>query len=261
MGQRPDAGDVSDRPQPLADAQVRVDRDPVRVGLDADGLQTDPLDPRPPAGRDEQPVAAQLAASRASGRSRHRRAALPSTWAPRMSSMPSGAAPRRARRRAARPRERARARPLDDDTSAPKRWMACASSTPAAPPPSTSRRRGNVLHAGRLPGAPDALELAQAADRRHERIGSGRDDDVSRGVAHAVDLDDPDPASRPLPRIRSMPRVVSHFSCPASDQLETMKSRQASAASTSTSAVAAASRAPCTASPGRSSVLDGMHAQ
>ena len=40
-----------------------------------------------------------------------------------------------------------------------------------------------------------------------------------------------------------------------------MKSRQASAASTSTSAVAAASRAPCTASPGRSSVLDGMQAQ
>ena len=40
-----------------------------------------------------------------------------------------------------------------------------------------------------------------------------------------------------------------------------MKSRQASAASTSTSALAAASRAPCTASPGRSSVLDGMHAK
>ena len=40
-----------------------------------------------------------------------------------------------------------------------------------------------------------------------------------------------------------------------------MKSRQASAASTSTSAVAAASRAPWTASPGRSSVFDGMHAQ
>ena len=40
-----------------------------------------------------------------------------------------------------------------------------------------------------------------------------------------------------------------------------MKSRQASAASTSTSAVAAASRAACTASPGRSSVFDGMQAQ
>ena len=40
-----------------------------------------------------------------------------------------------------------------------------------------------------------------------------------------------------------------------------MKSRQASAASTSTCALAAASRAAWTASPGRSSVLDGMHAQ
>ena len=40
-----------------------------------------------------------------------------------------------------------------------------------------------------------------------------------------------------------------------------MKSRQASAAATSTSALAAASRAPCTASPGRSSVFDGMQAQ
>jgi hypothetical protein len=43
-------------------------------------------------------------------------------------------------------------------------------------------------------------------------------------------------------------------------KFETMKSRQASAASTSTSALAAASRAPWTASLGRSSVLDGMQA-
>ena len=40
-----------------------------------------------------------------------------------------------------------------------------------------------------------------------------------------------------------------------------MKSRQASAASASTSAVAAASRAAWTASPGRSSVFDGMQAK
>ena len=40
-----------------------------------------------------------------------------------------------------------------------------------------------------------------------------------------------------------------------------MKSRHASTASTSTSAVPAASRAPYTASPGRNSVFDGMHAQ
>ena len=40
-----------------------------------------------------------------------------------------------------------------------------------------------------------------------------------------------------------------------------MKSRQANTASTSTCAVAAASLAACAASPGRSSVLDGMQAQ
>jgi hypothetical protein len=38
-----------------------------------------------------------------------------------------------------------------------------------------------------------------------------------------------------------------------------MTSRQASAASLSTCAVAAAPRAPCTTSPGRSSVFDGIH--
>ena len=40
-----------------------------------------------------------------------------------------------------------------------------------------------------------------------------------------------------------------------------MKSRHASAASISTFANTAASFAACAASPGRSSVLDGMHAQ
>ena len=39
-----------------------------------------------------------------------------------------------------------------------------------------------------------------------------------------------------------------------------MKSRHANAASASTSALPAASFAPFTASPGRSSVFDGMHA-
>ena len=58
-----------------------------------------------------------------------------------------------------------------------------------------------------------------------------------------------------------MPRLVSHFAAPASDQFETMKSRHASAAVTSTWAVAAALRAPFTASPGRSSDLDGIQAQ
>src|SRR6185437_12541161 len=62
VGERPDAVDVADRPQPLAGPQVLVDLDAARVGLDADRLQADALHPRPPPGRDEQPVAPLLAA-------------------------------------------------------------------------------------------------------------------------------------------------------------------------------------------------------
>jgi hypothetical protein len=62
MGQRPDAGDVADRPQSLARTHLRVDWDPVHVGLDADGLEPDAVDVRAAAGGNEQLVAAQLAA-------------------------------------------------------------------------------------------------------------------------------------------------------------------------------------------------------
>ena len=62
MGQRPEPVYVADRPQTLRRAQVCVDRDSVRVRLDAHGFEPDPADPRAPAGGDEQPVAAQLTA-------------------------------------------------------------------------------------------------------------------------------------------------------------------------------------------------------
>ncbi len=58
-----------------------------------------------------------------------------------------------------------------------------------------------------------------------------------------------------------MPWSASQVASPVSCHSETMKSRQASAASTSTSALAAAWRAAATASPGRSRDFDGMQAQ
>ena len=61
VGERPDPVDVADRPQALTGAQVRVDRDPVRVGLDADRLEADLADARAASGRHEHMVAAQLA--------------------------------------------------------------------------------------------------------------------------------------------------------------------------------------------------------
>ena len=45
------------------------------------------------------------------------------------------------------------------------------------------------LHARRLAGTPDALELTQSRERRHDRICAGRHDDVLRGVADALDFD------------------------------------------------------------------------
>src|SRR5260370_1442915 len=61
VGQQPDAGDVTDGPQPLPGAQVRVDSDALRAGLDADRFQAGGH-ARAPASGDEQVVTAQLAA-------------------------------------------------------------------------------------------------------------------------------------------------------------------------------------------------------
>src|SRR6201999_4507042 len=62
MGQQPDAVDVADRPQALAGTQMRIDRNAIAFGFDADGFQANSLDPRTPAGPNQQPVAAQRAA-------------------------------------------------------------------------------------------------------------------------------------------------------------------------------------------------------
>ena len=67
------------------------------------------------------------------------------------------------------------------------------------------------LHAGRLAVGPDALEVAQAGDGRHDRIRAVRQHHVIGGVPLAVDLDPPGPASRPVPRSRSMPVVREPF--------------------------------------------------
>ena len=105
------------------------------------------------------------------------------------------------------------------------------------------------------------VELAQSRDRRDDRLRAVREHDVLRAVAHAVDLDharpsEPAAAAQQLDALPRQPALLRGVRVS-----ETMKSRQASAASTSTSPLAAASRASCTASPGRNSALDGMQAQ
>src|SRR5207248_4569557 len=52
-----DSGDVADAPDALSGAEAFVDRHPPARELDAEELEADPLDVRPPAGRDEQALA------------------------------------------------------------------------------------------------------------------------------------------------------------------------------------------------------------
>ncbi len=93
-------------------------------------------------------------------------------------------------------------------------------------------------------------------DRRHWRVRRGRPCSARlRPRPFLSRRDDRDRAAG-----RSLgPPATARLRCRSSS--ETMKSRQSSAACTSTSALAPASRALCTASPGRSSDFDGMHAQ
>ena len=146
--QRPDPGDVTDRPESVRSrAQLRVDREPAAVGLDADGLEPDAVDPRAATRRDEQAVTPQLGAARRSpGRSR-RRLGVPRSHARRASARcRRGAGPRRAPRPAVPARGRARARRTSTSaTSPPRRRTAWAISTPTGPPPRISRRRGTAV--------------------------------------------------------------------------------------------------------------------
>ena len=104
---------------------------------------------------------------------------MPSRRSASLSAWPSGAASRGSTRSA----------PSTITASPPSRRTTCASSTPAAPPPSTSRRRGTafMLVASRVPQTPSSSR--RPGDRRHERSGAGRHDDVLGGVPDAVDLD------------------------------------------------------------------------
>ena len=219
VGQRPDAGDVADRPQALARAQMCVDRDAPAVGFDADRLQPEPLDTRAPAGGHEQSIAAQLATV-----VELQDVVLALATAPRRLHAEHELDPVAAQRLAERlAQRRGLARehvlgPLDkrhlatEATHDLRQLDAGGSAAEHEQPP----RDG--LHAGRLACAPDAFELAQARDRRNDRIGAGCDDDVLGRVAHTVDLDHaPVPASRPLPRNRSIPLSASQRCWPASE--------------------------------------------
>ena len=120
--------------------------------------------------------------------------------------------------------------------SPPSRRTAWPISTPTGPPPRINRRRGIsfIEVTSRLLQTP-------SSSRRPGTGGTTGSAPFARTIWSAVwrtpsTSTTPGPASRPVPRSRPMPLSASQRSCPASEWSETMKSRQARAASTSTSA-------------------------
>ena len=241
---------------------------PCRSGVDADRLEADALHARAPAGGDEQAVAAELAAV---GEHEHdlvvRRGARGGVLAEvELDAVVAQGARRAPRRRGRLAREQALAldqhRPTRRGGGAP-----APSRRRPAPPPRTITRPGTSRSpvASRL--CPEAVDLVEARDRRV--FGS---EPVAITTSRAVYVRSPTatapgPASRPSPRITAMPALSAQATWPASSQSETRKSRHSRPAATSgrgrrRPGARRAPRAPPRAPrPGRSSVLDGMHAQ
>ena len=180
---------IAQSPSPAR--RLRVDGDPVAVGLDADGLEPDAVDPRTATGRDEQAVTPQLGAVvDGPGRSRRRHAAPRFTPTPSTSSMPS-------RRRTSPSASPSGAGSLAEHAlgDVDERHLAAEAAhglghldadRTAAQDQQAAGDRG---HRGHLAVRPHALELPEARNRRHERLRAGGHDDVPGGVPRAADLD------------------------------------------------------------------------
>jgi hypothetical protein len=190
VGERPDPGDVAYRPQALAGPQVGVDRDAVGVGLDAHRLQAEPVHAGAPSGGDQEPVAPQLAAvverqhvvlAIAPGLRRahaqHELDALAAQGLAEGLSQPCRLASQQMLGR------------VGDGRLAPEAAHDLRHLDAHGPAAQHHQAPGDRLHPRGFPAGPHAVELAQPRDRRHDRIGPGRQDDVVGRVAHPVDLD------------------------------------------------------------------------
>ena len=185
-----DACDVADRPQPLARAHVRVDRDSSGGWGDANGLEPDPLDTRAPSGRHEQTIPAQLPSILQSQDEVLALAGRRDRLHPEheLDSVPTQRLPQRLPQGRRLPRKHVLRRL--DEHHLPAQTTHDLSKLDAGRPTSQhDQPSGHGLHPGRFVRAPDAVELSQAGDWRDDRIGAIGKDDLVGGVAHAFDLD------------------------------------------------------------------------
>ncbi len=211
-GQRPDAGDVADRPQPVAGAQTRVDGDPVAVRLDADRFEPDVVHPRPAAGRNEQPVTPQLGA------------------VVKDQDVVVAVTPRLRRAHAEQEVDAVAAENLTERITQRSGFVGehalghvgeCDVGAEAAnglrhldadrATAQDQQATGNRRHRGHLAVRPHPLELPQTGNRRHERGCAGGHHDVPGRVARAADFD----GARP----REPAAAAQHFDAPVGQPL------------------------------------------
>ena len=199
MGQQPHAGDIADGPQAFPGAQVRVDPDTLRTSLDADRFQAGG-DARAPARGDEQVVAAQIAAAL----DRHDVVFAVAPRGGRVHAQeeldavaPQDLAERMAQRRGLAGEDVFGSLDQGDLPAEAAHGLGHLGADGSAAENQQAARDG--LHAGHLAVGPDAIELAQARDGRHDRIGAGGHDHMPGGVTHAVDLHHARPGEPPGP--------------------------------------------------------------
>ena len=188
MGQQPHAGDVADGPQALPGAQVRVDSDALWAGVGADRLQAGRY-ARAPAGGHEQVVAAQFGATLEGhdvvvavaprGGRVHAQEELDAVA---LQDLPE----RVAQRRGLAGEDMLGALNEGHLSAEAAYGLRHLGADRAAAEYQQAPRDG--FHAGHLAVGPDAVEVAQAPDGRHDRIRAGRQDHLPGGVAYAVDL-------------------------------------------------------------------------
>ena len=120
---------------------------------------------------------------------------------------------------------------------------------------------GNGLHPGRLAVGPHPVELVHAGDRRHDRVGAVGEHDVGGCVALAADLHDaragePAGAAQEIDAVVRQPALLSGVGVVRDHEVAPRERR----VHVDLGARRGVERA-VTASPGRSSVFDGMQAQ
>ena len=189
---------------------------PLVAGLDPDVLEPDALGARPPAGGDQQAVAAELLPAERD----HELVVLPADSLGHLAEAQLDAVVGQRLPQPIAQRSGLVGKdvllPLDQGDLGSHPAHRLAHLDPHRPAAQDEHPLRDLGDGGGLAVGPIVVELAQAVDRRDEGVGAGRDHDLLGGHLPLADRHAFGPAIRASPRSRSMPSPSSHFTWPLS---------------------------------------------